>query len=69
MYLCTLNYDLCRGGTFEITKAGTFHSVMPVHFIPLCRHIDSAICCIWQVNDSKYIFYKLNTISKTYENN
>ena len=40
MYLCTQNYDLKRGGTFETAKAGTFHSVTAGTSIPLftdCR--------------------------------
>jgi hypothetical protein len=35
MYLCTQNYDLKRGGTFETAKAGTFHSVTAGTSIPL----------------------------------
>ena len=35
MYLCTRNYDLKRGGTFETAKAGTFHSVTAGTLIPL----------------------------------
>ena len=35
MYLCTRNYDLKRGGTFETAKAGTFHSVTAGTSIPL----------------------------------
>ena len=35
MYLCTQNYDLKRGGTFETAKAGTFHSVTAGTLIPL----------------------------------
>ncbi len=35
MYLCTQNYDLRRGGTFETAKAGTFHSVTAGTLIPL----------------------------------
>ena len=35
MYLCTRNYDLSRGGTFETAKAGTFHSVTAGTLIPL----------------------------------
>ena len=39
MYLCTRNYDLKRGGTFETAKAGTFHSVTAGTSIPLFTHI------------------------------
>lgn len=35
MYLCTQNYDLKRGGTFETAMAGTFHSVTAGTLIPL----------------------------------
>ena len=35
MYLCTQNYDLKRGGTFETAMAGTFHSVTAGTSIPL----------------------------------
>ena len=35
MYICTQNYDLKRGGTFETAKAGTFHSVTAGTSIPL----------------------------------
>ena len=35
MYICTRNYDLKRGGTFETAKAGTFHSVTAGTLIPL----------------------------------
>ena len=35
VYLCTRNYDLKRGGTFETAKAGTFHSVTAGTSIPL----------------------------------
>ena len=35
MYLCTRNYDLKRGGTFETAKPGTFHSVTAGTSIPL----------------------------------
>ena len=35
MYICTRNYDLKRGGTFETAKAGTFHSVTAGTSIPL----------------------------------
>ena len=35
MYLCTRNYDLKRGGTFETAMAGTFHSVTAGTSIPL----------------------------------
>ncbi len=35
MYLCTQNYDLRRGGTFETAKTGTFHSVTAGTLIPL----------------------------------
>ena len=35
MYICTQNYDLKRGGTFETAKAGTFHSVTAGTLIPL----------------------------------
>jgi hypothetical protein len=35
VYLCTRNYDLKRGGTFETAKAGTFHSVTAGTLIPL----------------------------------
>lgn len=38
MYLCTQNYDLKRGGTFETAKAGTFHSVTAGTLIPLFTH-------------------------------
>ena len=38
MYLCTRNYDLKRGGTFETAKAGTFHSVTAGTSIPLFTH-------------------------------
>ena len=38
MYLCTRNYDLKRGGTFETAKAGTFHSVTAGTLIPLSPH-------------------------------
>lgn len=39
MYLCTRNYDLKRGGTFETAKAGTFHSVTAGTLIPLSSFI------------------------------
>ena len=39
MYLCTRNYDLKRGGTFETAKAGTFHSVTAGTLIPLSSYI------------------------------
>ena len=39
MYLCTRNYDLKRGGTFETAKAGTFHSVTAGTSIPLFTHL------------------------------
>jgi hypothetical protein len=39
MYLCTRNYDLKRGGTFETAKAGTFHSVTAGTLIPLSAHL------------------------------
>ena len=42
MYLCTRNYDLKRGGTFETAKAGTFHSVTAGTLIPLSAIIMSA---------------------------
>ena len=38
MYLCTRNYDLKRGGTFETAKAGTFHSVTAGTLIPLSSY-------------------------------
>ncbi len=38
MYICTRNYDLKRGGTFETAKAGTFHSVTAGTLIPLFTH-------------------------------
>ena len=40
MYLCTRNYDLKRGGTFETAKAGTFHSVTAGTLIPLSPDMD-----------------------------
>ena len=40
MYLCTRNYDLKRGGTFETAKAGTFHSVTAGTSIPLFTEYD-----------------------------
>ena len=42
MYLCTRNYDLKRGGTFETAKAGTFHSVTAGTLIPLSSNIGIA---------------------------
>ena len=42
MYLCTRNYDLKRGGTFETAKAGTFHSVTAGTSIPLFTHNELA---------------------------
>lgn len=55
MYLCTRNYDLKRGGTFETAKAGTFHSVTAGTSIPLFtfhflipiflnHHINDTLC-------------------------
>ena len=38
VYLCTRNYDLSRGGTFETAKAGTFHSVTAGTLIPLSSY-------------------------------
>ena len=43
MYLCTRNYDLKRGGTFETAKAGTFHSVTAGTSIPLFTNKGSAL--------------------------
>ena len=42
MYLCTQNYDLKRGGTFETAKAGTFHSVTAGTLIPLFTEYSSS---------------------------
>ena len=49
MYLCTQNYDLKRGGTFETAKAGTFHSVTAGTSIPLFTHLCGSSC-----NSSSY---------------
>lgn len=43
MYLCTQNYDLKRGGTFETAMAGTFHSVTAGTSIPLFTPDDDNI--------------------------
>ena len=43
MYLCTRNYDLKRGGTFETAKAGTFHSVTAGTSIPLFTNVDRTV--------------------------
>ena len=44
MYLCTQNYDLKRGGTFETAKAGTFHSVTAGTSIPLFTEHTPYVC-------------------------
>ena len=46
MYICTQNYDLKRGGTFETAKAGTFHSVTAGTSIPLFTNYSHKRCTL-----------------------
>ena len=54
MYICTRNYDLKRGGTFETAKAGTFVSVTAGTSIPLftlsanmgCAEVTHSSLCV-----------------------
>ena len=57
MYLCTRNYDLKRGGTFETAKAGTFHSVTAGTLIPLSPNY-------WAANRKPDILYIQNEAKK-----
>jgi hypothetical protein len=55
MYLCTRNYDLKRGGTFETAKAGTFHSVTAGTSIPLFTYKDGVARVEWMLYpDGRY---------------